>query len=863
MTHGLAGSGRARAARAVVAMVAAALLAAAAHAGDVAVELLRFGVGNYVRPGDPTAIQVRLTSSLTEPVQTRVQWELRNGDGDTALYSRDVALAPGAPTDRWLYGVLPIESSSALAALDSVSVVRVLQMDNGRIVRELAAVRINGQNATERAEGVEINNGLLGVLGDGRMGLNGYGPAANSEGESPALTEVNRIARGLTAEVLPDRWEGLYSYQALVWGSASVQNLAPDQARALLEWVRRGGNLIIVLTETTADQWGLLAGKGGRTALAEVLPQGGVQRHRDVPVAQVMPLLSKTPDLRNPSARTTLWTFDPALVGNGYETVLTMPCALDTRTGNLAPTPDTLEGLPVVVRRSLGFGTLSVVGVDADGLDRPNLNPDGLPQADIFWNRLMGRREDTPDARLYAQLQEAKRLDTRVAPESLEGGPMVNDLTGMPGALAIGLLGLVLAFGLYWVAAGPASYLVLRGMKRVQFAWLGFVLVAVTATVLVWLATSVEELGAGRVRHLTFLDRIVAPGQSSAERALVRAQTWMSAELPGYGPTLLALTAGNSAVGTGGAGSDTLWTWFEPPAGSSTSYPDTERYDVSASSPAKYEVPSRATSSVYWGSWIGEPSSEWGGTPNVASGSELRQDMIWSSGMPQVRLHGSLTHSLPKALENVYVLHVTPRRSAQRKLSTGKPQIVVPSAMTPNAIRIASVTEWEPGSLLDVGTALYPEADPTVPQTERSSRANALDFDSFLNRTFPTDRNTTGLPGSSLREEQRLLAYSIYGMLKPPNYVLATASNSLPQFGSDTTRIVRDMARTLDLAKWMTRPCLIVIGTLRDEDSDAVAAPFPFEIDGRAPRATGRTIVRSIFLLPDPLGSTAVPLPTP
>lgn len=862
MMHGLAGSGRARAARAVVAVVAAALLAAAAHAGDVTVELLRFGVGNYVRPGDPTAIQVRLTSSVTEPVQTRVQWELRNGDGDTALYSRDVALAPGAPTDRWLYGVLPIESSSALAALDTVSVVRVLQMDNGRIVRELAAVRINGQNATERAEGVEINNGLLGVLGDGRMGLNGYGPAANSEGESPALTEVNRISRGMTAEVLPDRWEGLYSYQALVWGSASVQNLAPDQARALLEWVRRGGNLVIVLTDTTGDQWGLLAGKGGRTALADVLPQGGVQRHRDVPVAQLMPLISKTPELRNPNARTTVWSFDPTLMGNGYEVVMTMPCALDTRTGNLAPTPDSLEGLPVVVQRTLGFGTLSVVGVDADGLDRPNLNQDGLPQADIFWNRLMGRREDTPDARLYVQLQEAKRLDTRVAGVLVEGGATVNDLTGMPGALAIGLLGLVLAFGLYWVAAGPASYLVLRGMKRVQYAWLGFVLVATTATVLVWLATNVEELAAGRVRHLTYLDHVVAPGQSAAERALTRAQTWMSAELPGYGPTLLALTAGNSAVGSGGAGSDTLWTWFEPPAGSNTGYPDTERYDVPASSPAKYEVPSRATSSVYWGSWIGEPSSEWSGTPSVASGSELRQDMIWSSSMPQVRLHGSLTHTLPKALENVYLLHVTPRRSAQRKLTTAKPQLVVPSAMTPNAIRIASVTEWEPGSLLDVGKALYPESDDAVPQSERSTRANALDFDGFLTRTFPVE-GSGGLAPGNLREDQRLLAYSLYGMLKPPSYVAATSTSSMPQFGYDSTRVVRDMGRMLDLAKWMTRPCLIVIGTLRDEDSDAVAAPFPFEIDGRAPRATGRTIVRSIFLLPDPLGSTAVPLPTP
>ena len=104
---------------------AALALASGAHAADVDVSLLRMGVGNHVRAGDPTAIRVRATSSLQAPVQARIEWAVRNADGDVALYSRDVALAPGAPADRWLYGVTPILGASARTALDMVTVVRV------------------------------------------------------------------------------------------------------------------------------------------------------------------------------------------------------------------------------------------------------------------------------------------------------------------------------------------------------------------------------------------------------------------------------------------------------------------------------------------------------------------------------------------------------------------------------------------------------------------------------------------------------------------------------------------------------------------------------------------------------------------
>ena len=74
-------------------------LAGSAGAADVDIALVRMGVGNHVRPGDMTALLVRVTSGLQAPVQARIEWSVRNADGDVARYARDAALAPGAPTE--------------------------------------------------------------------------------------------------------------------------------------------------------------------------------------------------------------------------------------------------------------------------------------------------------------------------------------------------------------------------------------------------------------------------------------------------------------------------------------------------------------------------------------------------------------------------------------------------------------------------------------------------------------------------------------------------------------------------------------------------------------------------------------------
>ena len=849
---------RARILGAFRAACAALAVTSGAHAADVDVTLLRMGVGNHVRAGDPTAILVRATSSLQAPVQARIEWAVRNADGDVALYSRDVALAPGAPADRWLYGVTPILGASARTALDMVTVVRVLEVADGRTVRILAEKRIDGNTAEEPAVAVETTEALIGVLGDGRAGLAALATPTPNMGLIASMNELTKVARGIEAADLPDRWEGLSSFESIIWTNAPVQGLGIDQARALLDWTRRGGNLVIVLPES-GDPWGI-GGQRTRTPLGEALPERA-ERHDAVQVSKLLSVLSRSNELRNASARTAVWTF-PADAGNGFAPLVLAPAEVDARTGNLV-TEDGIAGQALVVRRPFGFGFVTVVGVDVDGLDRRSLAADGIPQADVFWNRILGRRADAPGASEWTALADAKRLETRGGlVVNGDGGALVNRFIGLSSSAAIGVLGLLGAFVLYWSLAGPIAYWMLRSAKKLQYSWLAFVAVAVAATLLAWATTGTYELMHGRVQHLTFIDRVERPGARSEERDVVRATSWFSAELPGYGGVAVAL--GKSE---GAAGGNLLTSWFPPPAGNSSGFPDTETYQVPASSQAAYEMPSRATSTVLNAWWMGTPPLAWDGTPHEMDGRRLRQDITWGE-TPKIMLSGVLVHSLPGTLEDVTLIHVTPFHTATRRLTATNPPLIAPSNEMPSYARMARMARWDREAPLDVGSSLYGEdaegsgsKRDVAPKLARDSGTGsaaasirALWYDPVLQSNLSTFD-----PSQVLEGKQRLDMLQLYGMLQPPGYLLDPKQGS-NLFRGDAVRVERDMARQVDLSRWFSSPCLIVIGRLHDGgERVSLGMPFPFTIDGDEAPADGDTFVRVVFPLPSVPGAMIPP----
>ncbi len=101
-----------------------------------------------------------------------------------------------------------------------------------------------------------------------------------------------------------------------------------------------------------------------------------------------------------------------------------------------------------------------------------------------------------------------------------------------------------------------------------------------------------------------------------------------------------------------------------------------------------------------------------------------------------------------------------------------------------------------------------------------------------------------GVPGTqTLRDEdirRHLEMLTFFHQMTPPKYHRQGRLD--PQKNLVLTRL---LGRELDLSAWLTRPCLIVMGQLRDSQ-----CPIPLRVDGNPPNSSGLTIVRWIYPLP-------------
>jgi hypothetical protein len=223
-------------------------LCGAAFAGeDVSMRLEAFGGVGAFRPGDMVGVRVAIRSDLADPMECLLQWDLPNADGDMVAHTRPVTLTPAQSTQRWLYARLA--PSVAARVANEVFTLRLFEMRGGQRVREMTSLRFKPAEAAQPPMPVEMTEGLIAVVGDGRMGLETM-EATMTGNDVPAMQELTRLARGVKPASLPDRWEGLSSCETILWcGAAGPQALGNDRALALLDWIERGGHLVIVLPE--------------------------------------------------------------------------------------------------------------------------------------------------------------------------------------------------------------------------------------------------------------------------------------------------------------------------------------------------------------------------------------------------------------------------------------------------------------------------------------------------------------------------------------------------------------------------------------------------------------------------------------
>jgi hypothetical protein len=822
----------------LIALACAALVALAPPArAQVTITLDQFGAGGCFRGGDVVPILLSLQTATQDPVSVEVAWELPNNNGDVAQHSRVVVCDPGQPRRVWLYGRAP-NSSDELAAMGSISSVRAWEHKDGQRGAELGSARIAPNAASKPTRYVSRQSGLIGIVGNGRMGLDALGTPPPGMTEMPTRNETTQIARGIMPQEIPDRWEGLSSFAAIIWSEGSPQSLSPDAARALRDWISLGGVFVIVLPERS-DPWGVAA-QAATHAFSDLMPDWKVDRTEETRIADLLPAISKVARISNQKAGMPVAFFEAPSTASAWDPIVVLPAPKVSSTGFAAPRKGSIDGKVIGITRPFGAGRITVLGLDVNALHRRALSSGGLPEADVFWNPILGVRGDSLTAETLRQLEEQKLLVEK-QPTVVEfgRGNLVSSAISMSGEVTVTLLAAFLLFASYWVVAGPGGFYALRLFHRERYAWLLFVLAAMAfgGGTLAW--GTLQESRRSSTQHVTVLTAIRLPAdrQRPNDLPLVRATAWVSALITGYGRTTVEIDRDVTRTAR-------IEGW-ESPSETPSAFPNPSRIPQPIDTPMQIAVAARGTSASFEVQWLGSIAKEWGELPRASDPARPLVQTVVAGPSPKVSLSGLISHSLPFPLTQVGLLHITPIRQSLPNVSQANALMIEPSGELPYFGRYVMLPSWNPNSPIEIAQHLYPGGSIAVDERD-GDLARALRV--RYQQPWASDRGfRLEQQGLLLSPEQRRTFFEMLGIfsaLPAPGYIAASTTNPV--------RFERMLARDIDLSHWLSTPCLIVTGFLDPSDpaSGGAECPVPLRFDGRTLPSSGLTFVRVVFPLP-------------
>ncbi len=789
---------------------------AAQPTGEIEVSLDSFGVGATARVGEYVGLRIAVTDGADRPREVLVSVSVKDGDGDTPIYQDTVTTNPGLRQPVWLYPRLPFWFNSSSVLVVNVHAAQEIDPPpRDPSLAHHAPGRLLGQAripAPQRLLGSQI--GMFGVIGRRVMGLGPYEGDPNRDSHITGHERTEIVPIDLAA--MPDRWLGLAQFDVIAWGEGDPGRLPPDAAHAIREWVRNRGGHLIVVVPRVGQAWS----EETTNPIHDLIPDVKIERRDNVNLGSLEPIirLVRTDSRGEPvSARPlpdneTLHVFAPLTDGSFGE--------------NVYPILNTRDGECLVVRRLEGAGAVTLVGLD---LSARFFADNTLPRPELFWHRLLGRRgvllddadfsrgPETPFRRLALPMRENYTLDRDF------GGHIDKKEQAAAGVL----IGFVV-FVAYWLVAGPIGFFVLKRFGYGHHAWVAFLGAAVLFTGIAWGGATAIRPSRVSGFHLTFLDHVYGQGWQ-------RARSWVNVLVPAYGEAGISVGDPAQRVDALPAGPservhNAIVPWEPPGSGAGGGFPDARAYAIESKSPEAMRFPARSTVKQFEVEWSGGP--RWGmPTPEPDASGERRLELLpAASGQPAVR--GVLKHNLPGPLKDVVLIVVR----GQKTLS--------PSAMNANNQRITLLAHlvirsrsgpWLPGEAWDLST---------VRQAAGDEAENQRYFaDELLDNGFTAD-DTAGVSSSNIGNlSRRLTAISLFTQLAPPDINQDAAQKPSQPLA------LRRLTHGLDLGRWFTQPCVIVIGHLGDDPS-----PIPLFVDaGGGPRAaptSGRTVVRWVYPLP-------------
>lgn len=763
---------------------------------EVQLSVVSFGVGGLAREGEWTGVQVQMQDLGSSSRDVVLRLEIPDEDGDMTQYDRVVTANPGVLQSFWLYCWLPPRSTGSEFTLKAFEAIDDGGA-NGPADIGFRAGRLLGSFQVYNPQIQSSRVGMLAVLGSNQLGLDQYGYTISGNPWMIFGHELARTSAGLTIDNLPDRWQGLLSFDTLVWSTSTTASydparLTPEKARALREWVKRGGHLVVVL-QSSGDPWYL-----GSHPLRSLLPDiKQPVRREGVSLDPYRTLLTESATIELPQ-NAVVYSFEPSDDASRTDAIPIL----------VGP-----DGEIVVTRRISGSGMVTVVGLP---LNHGRLRQLGLPEPEPLWHRVLGMRGNVlrPDQITQQQSSDAGARSLLLFDEG------VSDSISKTGTAVQGVFFGIVVFVLYWLLAGPLGYALLKHKKMTQHAWMGFVASIFAFTAIAWIGATALRPKKANISHLSLIQQVY--GQDSQ-----RVRSWFSAMLPSYGESLVSLEDPASSSGFGAQeSSNLLIPWSSPDATSvlGSSFPDNSGYRVQSRAPAASVVPTRATVKSFYAEWDGEPN--WS-MPYVVGDLGSNDAQL---GLDGFVVSGQIAHNLPGALKDVRVFVISrmaPINRAGQEL--GSRMISQVSVYAPSF----GGDGWGPGQSIEMRDV-----------TSLSGQDRRARLDNYFESAVRYGVDRSGLPGNSRGSlEDRLVAGLFLSQLEPPRFGAATSDPVGDRLAS--RRLLHDW----DMGRWFTEPTMIVTGVLDIESSNAGpdGIPVPVWIDGRRVESTGKTIIVWVY----------------
>jgi hypothetical protein len=755
-------------------------------AEDYTITVNSLGVGNTWTSGAVTPLQITVTSNVNEATVAWVQWEVPDADGDTVLWGKLITLSPVGNTSTWLYAPIQPWSNPSMTWT-----VRLRKWEENKPIGELAITRFSANSIG--AVQYKTTEGFIAVFGTRRLGLINYQPHQPIE----VKQEASIIVSGLQNNDLPDAWPCFKSLDAIVWADTTPQ-FSYRQETALRRWIERGGHFIISLP-TIGDPWSLGTENG---PLAELL-------------IDFQPTIEQIP----------LETLDQVLGRNrGWPPIDVTVRTFSTqnkrgRGDDMYPILQTQNGKTIGVQRSIGFGTVTVIGVDLSSGQLASL---GLPETDVLWNRILGKRGDTPSQDTISKLDKDEQLSISIPTKThLPIGKLVAQEIAMA-TTAGGRLGTVfLLIFLYWVCSGPICYFILKRKRKQRWSWVVFAGVASTFTLVTWGLASTSSSVKTPLKHVAIIDHIYG---GSWQRII----GWYSLYLP---------TFGNATVELEGEENNLLLPWTSPQANLTSQFVDHREIIVNLEHvPNQFDQPSRATTSNFSYEWLG-------GIDNPFYDSLIRvalhNEPVWIStpGKNSIgEIRGAIVNHATTSLQDVTVIWVTGERYTLPTRGRYQDNSIAPwiqmnqSGQPLNLGYSWRIPVWKSGETLD-----FADFDATPISA----------FSNAMKNRYQQEDSERGLLNSGVilkkMWRKKLEMLSLYSHLEPPAYQKSATSKQSPS----SHHASREGGHELDLAEWFGKPCIIVMGFIPN-----APIPVPISVNGeQITQSNGETFVRWVYPL--------------